>query len=79
MSTYSGGEATFLSVSKDIIESMVYARQQQQDPNVAGGDSCDTFKFQMGLSIAHEIIHLFVGFKTGSERAMTPPNANMPG
>ncbi|KAK7964465.1 hypothetical protein PG988_011439 [Apiospora saccharicola] len=76
MNKYSGEQAGLISVNKDIIENMLYARQQ--GPSVAGG-SYDTFKFQMGLTVAHEIIHLFVGFLTGSERAMTPPNVSMPG
>ncbi|KAK8099958.1 hypothetical protein PG999_010332 [Apiospora kogelbergensis] len=76
MSAYTAGTAAVISVSKVIVDNMLFARQQ--DPRVAG-DTYDTFKFQMGISIAHEIVHLFVGFLTGTTRAMTPPNANMPG
>ncbi|KAK8112450.1 hypothetical protein PG984_012976 [Apiospora sp. TS-2023a] len=76
MSKYSGEQAGLVSVSKDIIENMLYSLQQ--GPSVAG-DSYDTFKFQMGISVAHEIVHLFVGFLTGSKRPITQPSVNMPG
>ncbi|KAK8112193.1 uncharacterized protein PG998_008650 [Apiospora kogelbergensis] len=75
MRNYVAGTASVVTVSKVIIENMLFARQ---DPRVAG-DAYDIFKFQMGISIAHEIVHLFVGFLTGTERAMTPPDIRMPG
>ncbi|KAK7934570.1 hypothetical protein PG985_000065 [Apiospora marii] len=75
MSKYGGEPAGFVSVSKDVIESMICARQQ--NPSVAG-ESYATLKFQMVPTIAHDIISLFVEFLADFERATTPCNVSMP-
>ncbi|RSL83785.1 hypothetical protein CEP51_004315 [Fusarium floridanum] len=41
------------------------------------GDSYIRFKFQMGLSIAHEIVHLLTGFTTGDPNPLTPPEVSL--
>lgn len=58
-------------LSKAIIENMVYARRY--DFRACYG----LFKFQLGIGVAHEIIHLLTGYFTGSEDAYTPPRVTM--
>lgn len=76
MYKYRGKLAGSISVSQCIIKSIIYIRQQK--PSVAS-ESYASSKLDMGLSIAHEIMHFFVGFLAGSKRAMTPLKVSMPG
>ncbi|KAM0424843.1 hypothetical protein ACHAPT_009899 [Fusarium lateritium] len=59
-----------ISINSALIGNMVYARQKS--PRVAG-DSYIRFEFQMGISIAHEIVHLLTGYITGNINLLTPP------
>lgn len=45
--------------------------QGQSRPNTA---AFETFMFLMGITVAHELCHLFVGFIIGWERPATPGN-----
>ncbi|KAH6649498.1 hypothetical protein F5144DRAFT_479665 [Chaetomium tenue] len=65
-----GGDAGHLEIRDSIISNMVYARQQT--PDVAG-DSYSHYKFQMVVSVAHEIVHFLTGFITGTAVPHTPP------
>lgn len=73
MREYDAGLAGNLYLSRVLIDNMVYARQNY---NVAG-DSYSMFKFQMGISIAHEIVHLLTGFVSGTPRPDTPPSITL--
>ncbi|XXG99471.1 hypothetical protein Hte_005810 [Hypoxylon texense] len=47
-----------------------------QPPDVAG-NNYDRFKFQMVITVAHEIVHLLTGFLTGTARPLTPPGVSL--
>ncbi|KAM6523989.1 hypothetical protein FSOLCH5_004596 [Fusarium solani] len=74
MQDYDAGLGGRISLSSALIDNMVYAHQQL--PQMAG-DSYIRFKFQMGLSIAHEIVHLLTGFITGDPNPLTPPEVSL--
>ncbi|KAF4469571.1 hypothetical protein FALBO_3533 [Fusarium albosuccineum] len=82
MDDYRAGPAADMHLSSVIIENMVYAREQF-DPQSSDyqhyTDSYNMFKFQMGISIAHEIMHLLTGFLVGNPKQNTPPRVTMPG
>lgn len=70
MSEYDAGHAGVLFLSETIISNMTYVRQQP--PEIARS-SYDLFKFQMAISVAHEIVHFLTGFITGTTSPDTPP------
>ncbi|KAH6844654.1 hypothetical protein B0I37DRAFT_166178 [Chaetomium sp. MPI-CAGE-AT-0009] len=71
MNSYQAGrEAGVLYVKDSIIMNMVYVRGQ---PEEVAGSSYDLYKFQMVVSVAHEIVHFLTGFLTGTMRPHTPP------
>ncbi|KAK3293435.1 uncharacterized protein B0H64DRAFT_212934 [Chaetomium fimeti] len=70
MRDYVASDAGRLYLSAAIIDNMGNA--QDQSPAVAR-DSYDLFKFQMVISIAHEMVHLLTGFITGTREPNTPP------
>ncbi|KAK3290965.1 uncharacterized protein B0H64DRAFT_436349 [Chaetomium fimeti] len=71
MNAYQAGhDAGVLWVKDSIISNMVYVRQQPRD---IAGDSYILYKFQMVISVAHEIVHFLTGFLTGTMRPHTPP------
>ncbi|KAF5612851.1 uncharacterized protein FSUBG_1081 [Fusarium subglutinans] len=70
---YNAAIAGRVFLSKVIIDNMVYAREKHE----IAGITYNLFKFQMGISVAHEIIHLLTGFLTGESRPDTPPGVTM--
>jgi hypothetical protein len=73
MAQYDAGAAAgFLWLNKGIINNMTDAWQQGQGQPHAQS-AYDLFKFQMTISVAHEIVHLLTGFLTGPDQAHTPP------
>jgi hypothetical protein len=70
MMQYDAGAAGVLFLSEAIISNMSHARQQ--DPTTAQF-SYQLFKFQMAISVAHEIVHFLTGFITGTMVPDTPP------
>ncbi|KAK4099870.1 hypothetical protein N658DRAFT_539110 [Parathielavia hyrcaniae] len=65
--------AGHLEVSQAIISNMTYVRQHPED----AADAYDLFKFQMAITVAHEIVHMLTGFITGTSLPDTPPNVNV--
>ncbi|RFU25472.1 hypothetical protein B7463_g10867, partial [Scytalidium lignicola] len=53
-----------VEVNQTIVNNIVYYRQQSDSD-----DNYNLFKFQMAISIAHEIVHFLTGFLTGSNSA----------
>jgi hypothetical protein len=70
MMQYDAGAAGVLFLSEAIISNMSHARQQ--NPTIAQF-SYQLFKFQMAISVAHEIVHFLTGFITGTMQPDTPP------
>jgi hypothetical protein len=68
MSDYNPRLAGTLFLSKVLIDNMVYAHERP-----AHRDAYEFFKFQMGVSVAHVIVHFLTGFLTGKVRLNTPP------
>jgi hypothetical protein len=74
MSQYQPSSAARIFVHKTIIDNMLYAREQVQQ----AGDAYDIFKFQMSITLAHEVVHLLTGFLLGySINSLTPPNVTL--
>jgi len=40
-------------------------------------DSCNMFKFQMAITVAHEVNHFLIGFLTGRMKPPTPPGISL--
>ncbi|KAL9567130.1 hypothetical protein ACKAV7_008899 [Fusarium commune] len=70
---YNAAIAGRVFLSKVIVDNMVYALEKHE----IAGNTYNLFKFQMGISVAHEIIHLLTGFLTGESRPDTPPDVTM--
>ncbi|KAK4157366.1 hypothetical protein C8A00DRAFT_40211 [Chaetomidium leptoderma] len=70
MNDYDAGGAGVLYVSEAIISNMTHVRQQA---SASTGSSYELFKFQMTISVAHEIVHFLTGFITGTILPDTPP------
>ncbi|EWG39681.1 hypothetical protein FVEG_02416 [Fusarium verticillioides 7600] len=70
---YNAAIAGRVFLSKVIIDNMVYAREKHE----IAGNTYNLFKFQMGVSVAHEIIHLLTGFLTEESRPDTPLGVTM--
>ena len=75
LAQYDPQAAVYLSVNRTIVNNMIYAMQQSS----TAGTNYKRFKFQMVISLAHEIIHCFTGYLTGNSRALTPETISMPG
>jgi hypothetical protein len=50
---------------------MIYAETQKNS------NSYDLFKFQMIITVAHEILHLLTGYLTGKKLPGTPPSISL--
>ena len=70
MGNYNTVDAGVLFLSEGIIDNMIYARQQNQR---TAESTYPLFKFQMVISVAHEIVHFLTGFITGTATPDTPP------
>ncbi|EEY21947.1 conserved hypothetical protein [Verticillium alfalfae VaMs.102] len=66
--------AGVLRLNKIIIENMVHAgnnaTQTRSQPEM---EAFETFMFLMGVTVAHEMLHLFIGFLVGYITPSTPP------
>ncbi|KAI6085743.1 hypothetical protein F4821DRAFT_239949 [Hypoxylon rubiginosum] len=74
MKKYDPKVAGTLQLNQTIIKNMAHVRGQP--PNVAG-DNYNRFKFQMAITVAHEMCHLLTGFLSGSARPPTPPGVSL--
>ncbi|KAI0410264.1 hypothetical protein F5X98DRAFT_386687 [Xylaria grammica] len=66
-----------LRLNKTIIENFVRAGEaitKNQQPLEAHTTAYNNFMFIMGITIAHELVHSFVGYLSGSARPSTPEN-----
>ncbi|KAJ4259709.1 hypothetical protein NW762_007640 [Fusarium torreyae] len=73
MGAYNAGPAGNMYLHSVLIDNMLYARQNTD----IAGSSYNLFKFQAGVSVAHEIVHLLTGFVTGSTQLYTPPKVTL--
>jgi hypothetical protein len=64
-----GPDAGTMFVSEAIISNMLYLLEQGAGTT---SESYKLFKFQMTISVAHEILHFLTGFLTGTPRPNTP-------
>lgn len=76
MDQYDPVYAVWLDLNRVIIDNMIFARQAPKDE---AGDTYGLLKFQMIITIAHEICHFLTGYLTGSDRPLTPPTVNLAG
>ena len=76
MEQYDASKAGDFFLSEPIINNMAWVRTQ---PPADAGDAYNIFKFQMAISVAHEIVHLLVGFLTGKATPDTPTVVTGPG
>ncbi|RWA09822.1 hypothetical protein EKO27_g5309 [Xylaria grammica] len=70
-------KAGALRLNKTIIENFVRAGEaitKNQQPLEAHITAYNNFMFIMGITIAHELVHSFVGYLSGSARPSTPEN-----
>ncbi|KAI1208355.1 uncharacterized protein F4807DRAFT_148849 [Annulohypoxylon truncatum] len=74
MNRWDPKEAGFFEFQIMIINNMIHARRLE--PNVARLNY-SRFKFQMVISVAHEMVHLLVGYLTGSHSPPTPPGVTL--
>jgi hypothetical protein len=70
MNQYIAGEAGVLWMSEAILSNMTYLYENRTIPG--NRYSYKLFKFQMVISVAHEIMHFLTGFLTGSVKPSTP-------
>lgn len=72
MRSFNPKDCGWMLVNKTIINNMILCRQRSDS-----GTNFDLFKYQMGISIAHEIVHFLVGFligeRSGQQGQQTPP------
>jgi hypothetical protein len=73
MRDYDSRGAGVLYVKKSIIINMANVLPQHRDDDTI---SYDLFKFQMVVSVAHEMLHFLTGYLTGSATPDTPPQVN---
>jgi len=64
----------YIDINRTIVNNMIICRQ---NPN--SGDNYSLFKFQMAISVAHEIVHFLTGFLTGriTDRPHTPDTVTL--
>jgi hypothetical protein len=76
MGRYDAGPAAgILFLSEPIISNMLYVVQEAEGTD---SNSYKLFKFQMTISVAHEIVHFLTGFITGTQVPDTPPRVTAP-
>ncbi|KAK3682230.1 hypothetical protein B0T22DRAFT_521349 [Podospora appendiculata] len=66
--------AVEMHLNRSVINNMIHA--SQQPPDVAG-DNYDLFRYQMLITMAHEITHFLMGYFTGTGRPFTPPTVSL--
>ncbi|KAJ6789630.1 hypothetical protein PWT90_08485 [Aphanocladium album] len=72
---YDSKNAADILVKKWILDGVVRSHpSRRQEPSRA-----DNFKFHLIIALAHEIVHLFVGYLTGNSRVATPSRIAPPG
>lgn len=76
MDQYDPVYAVTMDLNMVIIDNMIFARQA---PKEQAGDTYELLKFQMIITIAHEICHCLTGYLTGSDRPLTPPTVSLGG
>ena len=81
MAHYVASDAGIPDVSTGIIDNMVNTLSQRSTQLRSANrrtavDVYDLFKFQMVISVAHEIVHFLTGFLTGTIEPHTPPGVN---
>ncbi|KAK5655518.1 hypothetical protein OQA88_5789 [Cercophora sp. LCS_1] len=81
MRRYNPKAAGYIEVNKLLVDTMVHVGQRAttfRDPNHPEHVSCvvawETFTFQLGMCIAHEVVHLLTGFLSTHRLHHTPPN-----
>ncbi|KAI2464994.1 hypothetical protein F4781DRAFT_410821 [Annulohypoxylon bovei var. microspora] len=74
MNQWTPKDGGFLVFQVRIINNMAHARRQPRD---VAQLNYSRFKFQMVISVAHEIVHLLVGYLTGTARPLTPPRLTL--
>lgn len=73
MAAYTAGSSGNLFLNRILVENMVRAHQRPPPEAYA------RFKFQLGISIAHEVVHFLTGFLLGSPRSNTPRGVSLAG
>lgn len=76
LQNYEPQRAVWLALHSHIIDNMLFARQQSKE---VAGHSYALFKFQMVITVAHEICHMLTNFLTGADRPHTPPGLKVAG
>lgn len=69
VSDYNPRRAGFFIVHRTIVNNMVWISQQSSEIT---GNHYARYEFEMGLTMAHEIVHLFTGYITGTMYPITP-------
>ncbi|WAO86976.1 Hypothetical protein NCS54_00426800 [Fusarium falciforme] len=73
MADYEAGPVGNLSLNRVLVENMIHAHQRPPPEAYA------RFKFQLSISIAHEVVHFLTGFLLGSPRSNTPRGVTLQG
>lgn len=68
-SQYRPKSAGFIIVHRAIVNNMIYISQQSSE---VAGNNYERYQFEMGITMAHEIVHLFTGYITGTMYPITP-------
>ncbi|KPM43931.1 hypothetical protein AK830_g2652 [Neonectria ditissima] len=83
---YNAKAAGILQISKMLVDNMVAVGQKiltYKTTSEEGYKNCminwETYIFQLGISLAHEIVHFLTGFLTGSQFPDTPPAVSYSG
>ncbi|KAF3805003.1 hypothetical protein GCG54_00005748 [Colletotrichum gloeosporioides] len=76
LQNYEPQVAVWLELHSYIIDNMLFARQQSKE---VAGHSYALFKFQMVITVAHEICHMLTNFLTGAHRPNTPSSLKVAG
>ncbi|KAF7536450.1 hypothetical protein G7054_g4585 [Neopestalotiopsis clavispora] len=66
-------DAGLMMLNQLIIDNMINAGAGK---NVDEKDAFESFLFLMSITVAHELVHLFVGFISGNNRPLTPPDVS---
>lgn len=69
MHKFEGRDAGVMNFNRVIMENTIRARDQDSDE---ARQNLVRFRFLMGISVAHEICHLLMGFFTGEGQPLTP-------
>ncbi|KAK8068466.1 hypothetical protein PG996_007578 [Apiospora saccharicola] len=65
-------DAGLLKLNKMIIDHLIRAGTRNEQLRDAHVSAYERFLFLMGITVAHELVHFFVGFLTGYDRPSTP-------